>query len=128
DEEFPKTTQWRGYVACGIGGGFDVTLFKLIQGTHCVNETTPAGMNGWYCNGQVYVWLNGALGARKYNEEGKLKNEYNVCSINAAALLQGRLPKPSFVYGTIGFNVSILSIIDFSFDADFQFGNDCTLI
>ena len=127
DGEFPKNTDWRGYVAVGVGAGFDITMFKLAEGSHCVGNSSAAGMNGWYCVGQVYTWLNGSLGARKYRD-GELRNEYSVCSINAGALLQGRLPKPTYVYGAIGFEVSLIGIINFDFTADIAFGNDCQIV
>jgi hypothetical protein len=125
--EFPHNTNWRGFISIGIGAGFDMTMVRLNPGAHCSGEG-PAGVNGWYCSGQVYAWLNGALGARRYSNDGELRQEYSIASINAAALLQGRLPKPTLVNGAVGFQVSLLNIINFGFDADISFGNDCAII
>jgi hypothetical protein len=125
--EFPKTTNWRGFIQVNVGGGFDVMLLN-VQNAHCQGSTEPVGVNGYYAMGQVYVFLGGSFGARKYKDNGDLKNEYSLGSLQVAALLQGKLPKPSFVYGAIGLQANILGIINFSFNADVEFGTDCTLI
>ncbi len=126
--EFPKTTKWRGYVDFGLGAGFDVTMLKLPPNSHCVGETRDAGMNGWIVNGQVYLWFNGSLGAKKYDDDGDLKNTYSLGSIAGAALLQGTLPNPTFVYGAVGFSASVLGIIDFDFTASIELGNSCAIV
>lgn len=126
--EFPKTGNWRGYASAGIGGGFDITMFKLSPTAHCSGVSGKLGFNQWYIVGQVYAWLNGSMGARHYKDDGTLKKEYSIASINAAALLQGRLPKPTFVYGAIAFEVRLLGIISFDFNADIEVGNGCTIV
>jgi len=124
--EFPKTTNWRGYVALNVGGGFDLMLIN-VENAHCSGSSDPVGVNGYYLMGQVYAYLNGSLGARKY-KSGQLKKEYPIGTLQVAALLQGKLPKPTFVYGAVGVQVSILSLINFGFTADIEFGNDCQLV
>ncbi len=134
DREFPKVgTKWRGYVQCNIGGGFDVMMLN-VQNAHCSGSTDPVGVNGYYAMGQVYVYLGGSFGLRKYrNDDDQMpaqqpKNTYNVGSLQVAALLQGKLPKPSFIYGAIGLQANILGVINHSFTADVEFGTDCTLV
>lgn len=126
--EFPKTTNWRGYAYASVGAGFDITMFKLSPTAHCEGSTSKVGFNNWYLMGQVYSWLSGGMGVRNYKDNGELKREYSVASINAAALLQGRLPKPTFIYGAIGFSVQLLGIINLDFQADIELGNDCQII
>ncbi len=126
--EFPKNTNWRGYAYASVGAGFDITMFKLSPTAHCSGSTGKVGFNNWYLMGQVYAWLSGGMGVRHYKENGELKKEYSVASIDAAALLQGRLPKPTFVYGAVGFSVRLLGIINLDFQADIEIGNDCQII
>lgn len=127
--EFPKTTQWRGFVEINVGGGFDIMLVN-VQNAHCSGSSDPVGVNGYYAMGQVYAFLSGAFGVRKYKDDPTqgIKNQYNLGSLQVAALLQGKLPKPSFVYGAIGIQANVLGIINFSFSADVEFGTDCTLV
>lgn len=125
--EFPKTTTWRGFIQVNVGGGFDVMLLN-VQNAHCQGSSEPVGVNGYYAMGQVYVYLGGNFGVRKYRDNGDLKNEYNMGSLQVAALLQGKLPKPAYVYGAIGLQANVLGIINFSFNADVEFGTDCTLV
>jgi hypothetical protein len=124
--EFPKTGKWRGYVQLNVGGGFDVMLLN-VQNAHCAGSTDPVGVNGFYAMGQVYAYLNGAFGVRKYKDNGTV-NDYNIGSLQVAALLQGKLPKPSFVYGAIGIQANVFGVINFSFNADVEFGTDCALV
>lgn len=127
--EFPKTTKWRGFLQVNIGGGFDIMLLN-VQNAHCAGSSDPVGVNGYYAMGQVYVYMGGSFGARKYkdNGNGDLKKEYSLGSLQVAALLQGKLPKPSFVYGAVGIQANIFNVINFTFNADVEFGTNCTLV
>lgn len=123
--EFPKDTKWRGFIDLGIGGGFDILLFNA-ENAHCAGSTEPVGVNGYYAVGQVYAYLNGSLGVRKYGTFGT--STYNLGSLQVAALLQGKLPKPTYVYGSVGIQANVLGIIDFSFTADIELGTNCNLV
>lgn len=126
--EFPKNTNWRGFVDVAVGGGFDLMLLKLAPTAHCSGSPgSKIGVNNYYCMGQVYAYLNGSLGARKY-KDGELKNTYELGSIAMAALLQGKLPKPTYIYGAVALQVSILSVVNFGFDAEVEFGNNCNIV
>lgn len=128
DGEFPNSGKWRGYVTCNVGGGFDLMLINVENAT-CSNFSGPIGVNGYYCMGQVYAYLGGSLGIRKYggNNNSELKNEWSVATLQMAALLQGKLPKPTFVYGSVALQASVLGIINLSFNADVELGTDCQL-
>ncbi len=127
--EFPKTTKWRGFLSVTIGAGFDLMMMNASN-YHCSGSSTPVGMNGYYCQGQVYVYLNGSLGVRRYknNGDGGLANTYNLGSLQVAALLQGKFPKPTYIYGAVNIQASVLGIINLSFNADVSFGDDCALV
>ena len=125
--EFPKTTQWRGFVDVTVAAGFDLMMMNASN-YHCSGSTDPVGMNGYYCQGQVYAYLNGALGVRRYKNNGDLQNTYNLGSLQVAALLQGKFPKPTYVYGALNIQANVLGIINLNFNADVEFGNDCALV
>jgi hypothetical protein len=124
--EFPKNTKWRGYVGLDVGAGFDVMVFNS-ENSRCSGSSDPIGVNGYYAMGQVYAYLSGGLGARKY-KDGELKKQYDVGSMAVAGLLQGKLPKPSYVYGAVGVKCTVLFVITFHFDVDVEFGNDCNIV
>lgn len=125
--EFPKTTNWRGFISAQVGVGFDLVLFNASN-VHCAGSTTPVGVNGYYAQGQVYAYINGALGVKKYNDQGDLKKTYNLGSLQVAALMQGKLPKPTFVYGAVNIQASVLNVINLNFTADFELGTNCNLV
>jgi hypothetical protein len=127
DKEVSITDKWKGYAAAGFGGGFDVSMLRMSQNAHCEGQSGPVGANRWYCQGQAYAYLNGGFGAKHRKVDGTWES-YSIGSVAAAVLLQARLPKPSYFYGTIGLNVELLQVISFSFDVDVEFGNDCTIV
>jgi hypothetical protein len=118
--------KWYGYAGAGLGAGFDVTMIKVSPTAHCTGSSDPIGINRWYCLGQVYGYVNGNLGAKRI-VDGEVKQDINVISLSAAFLLQGRLPKPTFVYGALGLRFQFLTI-DCTVNADIAFGNDCQII
>lgn len=126
NKEFHLAGNWYGYATAMLGAGFDVMMIKVSPTAHCEGSTDPIGINRWYCMGQVYGYLNGGLGARRI-KDGEIKQDFNVISLNAAFLLQGRLPKPTFVYGAVALQFQFLTI-DVTVSADVEFGNDCQII
>jgi hypothetical protein len=124
DKQFHLAGNWYGYAAAAVGAGFDMMLMKVAPTATC--NGSPVGINRWYCMGQVYAYINGGLGARRI-VDGEITQEFNIISLSAAALLQGRLPKPTFVYGAVGLRFEFLTI-DITVNADVQFGNDCTIV
>lgn len=117
------TNNWEACASAGFGGGFDMILAKMSPTTHCVGSSEPIGVNRWYCMGQVYAYINGNLGAHNKNNN----NTVNLITINAACLLQGRLPKPTFVYGAIGLEFSFLAI-NFNVTVDAEVGDNCQIV
>lgn len=127
--EFPQSTKWRGFVDVNVGAGFDLLMFNASN-YHCSGSSEPVGMNGFYCQGQVYAYIGGALGVRRYkdNGAGELDEQFNLGSLQVAALLQGKFPKPTYVYGALAIQANVLGIIDLSFNADIELGNNCSLV
>lgn len=124
--EFPQNTTWRGFINVQVGAGFDLMMFNASN-YHCSGSTAPVGVNGYYCQGQVYAYLSGALGVKKYKNNGTV-DTYNLGSMSVAALLQGKFPKPSYIYGALNIQANVLNVIDLNFTADVEFGNDCAIV
>jgi hypothetical protein len=122
----PLVGNWYGYAGAGFGGGFDVMLMKVSPTAHCEGSSNPIGINRWYLMGQVYGYVSGGLGVKKI-VDGDVRQDFTICSLEAAFLLQGRLPKPTFVYGALGLRFEFLTI-DISVTTDVAFGNDCQII
>jgi len=125
-KQMQLVNNWYGYASAGFGGGFDVMLMKVSPTAHCQGSTDPIGINRWYLMGQVYGYVNGGLGVKKI-VDGEVRQEFNLISISTAFLLQGRLPRPTFVYGALALNFQFLTF-DIDVSADVAFGNDCPII
>ncbi len=113
------------YANFSAGLGFDVML-KDFGNAHCEGSTERIGINGWYAQGQAYAYLQGELGVRV--KLGFIKKNIAIIKGGAAALLQARLPNPTWVGGYLGFHVNILGgMIKGRFNMKFSFGNDCKI-
>lgn len=126
DKQFPLVGNWYGYAMANFGAGFDMMLMKVSPTAHCQGSTQPIGINRWYAMGQVYGYLNGGLGARRI-VNGHPTQSFNIVSLSAACLLQGRLPKPTFISGAVGLRFQFLTI-DATVNTDISFGNDCQIL
>lgn len=115
------------YYVVGAGAGFDIMILNYGPNAHCQNSTAVIGVNGWYASGQIYAYLQGSVGL-----SGELlSQEFNVTilSLSAAAILQAKLPNPSWVGGSIGCDYDILGgAISGHVDCAFQVGNQCSII
>lgn len=125
-KHMPLAGNWYGYASAGLGAGFDVMLMKVSPTAHCSGSTDPIGINRWYCMGQVYGYINGGLGAKRI-VDNEVKQDIQVISLSTAFLLQGRLPKPTFVYGALALQFQFLTI-DVTVNADISVGNDCSIV
>lgn len=113
------------YANFAAGLGFDVML-KDYGNAHCEGSNERIGVNGWYAHGQAYAFLQGELGIRV--KIGPIKKRIPIIKGGAAALLQAKLPNPTWVGGYMGFYVRILGgLIKGRFNFKFSFGNDCEI-
>ncbi|MBI3240475.1 MAG: hypothetical protein HYZ43_16785, partial [Flavobacteriia bacterium] len=115
-----------GYAGAAFGAGFDVMLMKVSPTAHCSGSSDPIGINRWYLMGQVYGYVNGNLGVKKI-VDGEVRQDFTILSLSAAFLLQGRLPKPTFVYGALALRFEFLTF-DINVTTDVAFGNDCPIV
>lgn len=115
------------FYSFGIGAGFDIMVLNYGPNAHCQNSSAVVGINGWYSTGQLYAYLQGAIGLT-----GEVANQpFNVTilSLSAAALLQARLPNPTWVGGSVGCDYDILGgVVSGHVDCAFQLGNQCNII
>ena len=103
--------------------GFDMTLYKYASTTHCSGSSEPFGANYWYLQGQLYAYMGLNIGVAK-------TGDWNVPIIqgNAAMLLQAKMPKPSYIYGGIYVQASLLGLINVEQSFDFEFGENCVIV
>ena len=115
------------YGTAYAGAGFDISLYKFQPGTHCAgSESDEFGMNNWYLQGQIYAYLNMNIGAA-----GKIAGQgfdLKLIEGNAALLLMGKMPKPTYIYGGMHLDANILNLVSVEFDFDFDAGTDCEIV
>ncbi|RAJ88288.1 hypothetical protein CLV59_1011058 [Chitinophaga dinghuensis] len=88
------------YARLRAGLGFDIMVKDYGNDVHCEGGSGPIGINGWYANGQIYGYFQGKIGIRV-----KLffkKGNFDILELGAAVVLQGKLPNPSWMRGTVG--------------------------
>ncbi len=126
-DEFDITENIEVYYSFGIGAGFDIMVLNYGPNAHCQNSSAVVGINGWYSTGQLYAYLQGAIGL-----QGQVANQnFNVTilSLSAAALLQARLPNPTWVGGSVGCDYDILGgLLSGHVDCAFSLGTQCNII
>jgi hypothetical protein len=111
------------YANFAAGIGFDVMLKDYGNAT-C--NSNPIGINGWYAKGRAYAYLQGELGI-KIKIFG-FRKKIPLITAGAAALLEAKLPNPTWVGGSLGFYVNVLGgLIKGHFNFKFSFGNDCVI-
>ncbi|MBC9932772.1 hypothetical protein [Chitinophaga qingshengii] len=93
------------YANFKAGVGFDIML-KDYGDAHCKGSSDPIGIDGWYANGQAYVYLQGEVGV-KVNLRF-IKARFPILSGAAAVLMQAKLPNPTWIRGYLGVKFSVL--------------------
>lgn len=116
------------YANFAAGLGFDVML-KDWGNAYCKDDPDrkPIGIDGWYAQGQAYAYLQGELGVKI--KILFIKKNISIIKGSAAALLQAKLPNPTWVGGYMGFSINILGgAIKGRFNFKFSFGQDCEVV
>ncbi len=117
------------YAEFYAGLGFDAMLRDYGTAVRCdgIDTDGPIGINGWYATGQIYAYLKGAVGIRV--KIFKKEKKFEILSIGAAAVLQGRLPNPIWLKGAVTGSYSILGgLIKGNCYFEFEIGEECILI
>jgi hypothetical protein len=114
------------YARFDMGAGFDV-MIKDYMDAQCKGRSGPIGINGWYANGQTYTYLDGELGV-KVNLRF-MKARYSIIKGGAAALLQAKLPNPTWMGGQMGVRFDILNgLVKGNMKFQFSFGDECEIL
>ena len=93
-----------GHFNAGIG--FDIMLKNYGNNVHCAGQTEPLGMHGWYASGQLYAYVEGEIGLT-VKVFGKHEN-LQILSLGVAAIIQGKLPNPTWMQAMVGGRYSVL--------------------
>lgn len=110
------------YVTFTAGAGADVML-RDYGDAYCEGRSGPIGIEGWYASGQAYVFLNGSVGVKIS------KGNFDIVRLGAAALLQAKLPNPTWMRGRLGGRYSILGgLVKGKFNFKFTVGEECEIV
>jgi hypothetical protein len=118
---------WYLYYAMAAGAGFDIMVLDYGPTAHCASQSTTAGAGGWYGMGQLYAYLQGNVGIHGHVSGQDF--DYNLLTLSAAAILQARLPNPSWVGGAMGIDYDVLGgLVSGHADFVFELGSQCSIV
>jgi hypothetical protein len=110
------------YAIFTIGAGADVMIRDFGNAT-CNGSNDKIGFDGWYASGQAYVFMKGKVGIKV---KGK---KFDFLSLGAAALLQAKLPNPTWLKGTLAGNYSVLGgLVSGKFNVKIIIGEECEIV
>jgi hypothetical protein len=114
------------YARFDAGAGFDIML-KNYGDARCEGSGNRIGINGWYANGQAYAYFDGSVGIKV--DLWFVSGKFEILSIGAAALLQAKLPNPTWFRGVVGGHFSILGgAVSGSCRFQVTLGSECKII
>ncbi len=110
------------YLRLGAGLGFDISLREVSEG--CNGNTNLPGIDGWYANGQMYMWAEFAFGISV--DEWFFTGRVPIAELEAAALLRAGLPNPSWFDGWLHGQYNILGgLISGQMNFHVEVGDKC---
>ena len=114
------------YARFQAGAGFDIML-KDYGNARCKGRSGTIGINGWYANGQAYVYLQGELGIKI--KLFFVNKKIPIIKAGVAALLQAQAPDPIWLRGYLGGHYNLLGgLIKGRFRFKLTLGKQCELI
>ncbi len=114
------------YARFDAGVGFDI-MMKDYRDAQCRGRSGPIGINGWYANGQAYAYLGGELGVKV--NLWFIKTKIPIIKGGAAALLQAKLPNPTWFRGNMGVHFNLLGgLVKGNMRFKFTVGEECELM
>lgn len=109
---------------CGVG--FDIML-KDYGDAHCKGSTDKIGIDGWYANGQAYVYLQGEVGVKV--NLAFIKGRFPIISGAAAVLMQAKLPNPTWLRGYMAVKFNILGgLVSGNMRMKVTIGQECEIV
>ncbi len=113
------------YANLKAGLGFDITMTEQ-KDVFCKGSSEPIGIDGWYATGQAYAYLAGEIGVKV--DLKFVKGRFPIIQGGAAALMQAKLPNPTFMKGTVGVQYNILGgLVKGNSKFEVTFGQDCEM-
>lgn len=110
------------YVALTIGAGTDLMIRDFGNAT-CEGSDGPIGFDGWYASGQTYVFLKGKVGVKVKG------HKFDFLSLGAAALLQAKLPNPTWLKGQLAGKYSVMGgLVSGKFNVKLIIGEECEIV
>src|SRR5581483_7897806 len=107
------------FASIQAGAGADI-MIRQYTGVHCKDGDGPIGWNGWYATGQAYAYLQAKAGIRVGGKS------FSIFSAGLAAILQAKLPNPSWFKGEFGGTYSVLfGLVKGHFKIKFTIGDQC---
>ncbi len=112
------------YARLQVGGGVDLML-RRYSNAFCKNrQDKQLGIQGWYGSGQAYVFMDGSVGVKL----GR-KKRFDFLRLGAGALLQAKLPNPTWMRGALAGKFSILGgLVKGRFRLKVNVGEACELV
>lgn len=110
------------YAVLKIGAGVDMMIRDFGNAT-CAGSTNKIGFDGWYASGQAYVFMKGKVGVKVGG------SKFDFLSLGAAALLQAKLPNPTWLKGELAGKYSVLGgWVSGKFNLNITVGDECEII
>jgi hypothetical protein len=114
--------------------GFDLMLANYGPGARCAENNQAAGLNGWQASGQLYLLLQGSIGVKGTLGSSICNADWcrqsfdiTVLSGSIAAIVYGKVPRPSYFSGNVACTYSILGLVNGNFNFEFKVGQNCTV-
>ncbi len=109
--------------AAGLGADMMLKNYEKVQ---CKNRSGELGINGWYANGQTYVYLQGELGIKI--KLFFVRKNIPILKAGVAAILQGSGPNPFWTRGYLGGYYNVLGgLVKGRFRLKMEFGEQCEI-
>ncbi|MBX7094063.1 MAG: hypothetical protein K1X56_05035 [Flavobacteriales bacterium] len=113
------------YGSFSYGAGFDMMMADFGASAHCSGSTDRVGWNGKIIEGRLYAFLQGNIGVK--GEFSGHDFDLIILSGNVAALLEGRLPHPTWLHGAVRCEYEILSVIRGDLELNMELGENCQI-
>ena len=111
------------YARLNILAGLDVLILNLPSTVSCAGRPGRPGIDGWFAQGQIYVFVGGSVGIRARGRR------IDIASMTMAALMQFKGPNPTWFAGNLLGSYSVLcGLVSGSFNFRFDVGEKCTLV
>ncbi|GJM36077.1 MAG: hypothetical protein DHS20C18_50780 [Saprospiraceae bacterium] len=113
----------KDYKVIGASVDFTAGFDAMLSECQCAGYI-PTGIDGWYLQGQIYGAMEGKLDIRV-----KLpfhRGRYNIATLKAGALVQAKLPSPTWMSAHVKGSYRILSgLVKGDFKLDLEYGEKC---